>query len=253
MRWINNSRRGLCAIVIAAMALAGCAEKQATPPWVQEIVADQSGSEAQKKAWTELFTTLANQGIVRSKAEAIPVAMTCMKYISIFGQGGDPTASQIVSYLKDDLNLPIDSEQGERVKPLFDRACSSGGNSADSSRSSETTSKVKPGPKSDILPAVVLPAGSRKDKSDTLEGGVLREGWVLELPFDEASEYLKTNLPIGDHFDEARYDGDESGMTKDGAKEIRWTWLKEPDKFIEIHLRQIGGASAVVIAYLPGS
>jgi len=61
-------------------------------------------------------------------------------------------------------------------------------------------------------------------KADTIEGGMRLELWIVPMGFDATAEYLREALPINREFDRLDYQGEDSGITKDGYEYAKWDW-----------------------------
>ncbi len=96
-------------------------------------------------------------------------------------------------------------------------------------------------PNSRILPALVLPSGSRLGHTETMENGSRVESWYAPLGFSETAESLRDLLPINRQFADLDYAGENSGIDKWGAEYVQWSWDNRHDssedivRTIEVH------------------
>ncbi|MCH9729668.1 MAG: hypothetical protein K0U84_08345 [Actinomycetia bacterium] len=90
--------------------------------------------------------------------------------------------------------------------------------------SEEPGATVTPAPKSRLLPALVLPSGSRLGHSETTEDGWGVELWYLPIGFSETVEYLRDLLPVNRQFADLDYAGENPGIDEWGAEYVQWSW-----------------------------
>gem|GEM_PF-5364636 len=84
--------------------------------------------------------------------------------------------------------------------------------------------------------------------------GVRLEFWSVPMGFDAAAEYLREALPIDREFDNLDYQGEDSGITKDGYEYVEWVWdnsFGDNDRLITVMLDEVDGEIFVSIAVTP--
>jgi len=69
------------------------------------------------------------------------------------------------------------------------------------------------------------------------------------MGFDAAAEYLRETLPIDREFDNLDYQGEDSGITKDGDEYAKWDWhhnFFEGGRLITVKLEEMSDGEVFV-------